>query len=292
MIARPRFTLLPKTLFVLAFSTAIAGDAGLLGDHVLDADSMMQWRLPDRLNEISGLAMTANGRLLAMNDEAAIVYELDYEDGRLIKAFALGDPVAKGDFEGIAVADDLVYLTTSDGRVYLAAEGADGQRVTFDTYDTGLGELCEIEGLTASIDQTLLYFLCKKVRDRDEIDGLMIFAWSIENRELVEGRSILLPERDILRRLRMDRLNPSGLATDRESGNFLIVAARQRSLIELSPDGRLVDARELPLAVRHRQPEGIEVASGERLLIADEGGSHRARLAVYYPHAIEKKNDD
>jgi len=292
MIDRMRFARLPMILLLPVVAIAAAGDSGLLIGYPLDAASMMQWRLPDKLREISGLAMTPNGRLLAINDEVAIVYELDYEDGRLVKAFALGQPVVKGDFEGIAVADELVYLTTSDGRVYLAAEGADGQRVSFDTYETGLGEACEIEGLAASLDQTLLYFLCKKIRDRDRVDGLMIFAWSIEHRQLVDERSILLPERDILKRLRMDRLSPSGLTVDRETGHLLIVAARQRSLVELASDGTLVDARELPLTVRHRQPEGIELASGKRLLIADEGGSHRARLAVYYPHAIENNTND
>ena len=90
---------------------------------------MTQWRLPDRLNEISGLAITPDGRLLSVDDEVAVVYELNYDDGHMVKAFALGKPVVKGDFEGIAVIDDLIYLTNSAGRVYISAEGADGQRV-------------------------------------------------------------------------------------------------------------------------------------------------------------------
>lgn len=249
---------------------------------------MMQWRLPDRLREISGLALTADGRLLAMDDEMAVVYELDYDSGRLVKAFALGNSLVKGDFEGIAVVDGLVYLTTSSGRVYLAAEGADGERISFDTYETGLGDFCEIEGLVQSSDNSRLYFLCKTVRDRKRIDGLMLFAWSVEERELLEKESILLPERDILKRLRVDRFSPSALTIDRRSGNFIILSARQRALVELSSSGALVDARFLKLATRHRQAEGVELTVDERLLIADEGGSHRARLAVYHPHAIDK----
>jgi hypothetical protein len=34
-------------------------------------------------------------------------------------------------------------------------------------------------------------------------------------------------------------------------------------------------------AERHRQAEGIEITRDGRLLIADEGGRGRARLAVY-----------
>lgn len=270
----------------------LAAGRGILGIFPLDSESMMQWRLPDRLKEISGLALTGDGRLLAMDDEFAVVYELDYDNGRLLKAFALGNPVAKGDFEGIAVVDGLVYLTNSKGRVYLAAEGGDGQRVSFDTYKTGLGEYCEIEGLVQSSDDSRLYFLCKNVRDRDKIDGLMIFAWSVEKRELIEEQSILLPERAILAKLRMDRFNPSGITIDRQSGNFIVVSARQRALVEVDARGELIDARFLPLTARHRQAEGIELTDDQRLLIADEGGSHRARLAVYHPHAIDKEIDD
>lgn len=269
-----------------------AESAGTIGKYPLDSDSMMQWRLPDRLKEISGLALTEDGRLLAMDDEVAVVYELDYDSGRLVKAFAFGNPVVKADFEGIAIVDGLVYLTTSAGRVFLAGEGADGQRVSFDTYETGLGDYCEIEGLVQSSDNSRLYFLCKNVRDRDEIEGLMLFAWSVEERELIEEESILLPVREILARVRMDRFNPSGVTLDRQTGNFIILAARQRVLVELTGEGELVNARSLILTARHRQAEGIELNNDERLLIADEGGSHRARLAVYHPHAIDKKIDD
>ena len=259
----------------------IAEGGGILQRFPLNIDSMMQWRLPDRLNELSGLALTKDGRLLSVDDESAIVYELDFDGGRLVKAFALGNPVAKGDFEGIAIVDDLIYLITSTGRVYLAAEGADGQRVTFDNYDTELGGLCEIEGLTQSPDDSRLFILCKSVRDRSEINGLMIFAWSVEDRELLAEESVLLPEREILAKLRVDRLSPSGLTIDRSTGNFVLIAARQQALVEIAPDGRLVDARNMPLTTRHRQAEGIELSSNGRLLIVDEGGTHKARLAVY-----------
>ena len=271
---------------------ALAQQAGVLQRFSLEADAMDQWRLPDRLNEISGLALTPDGRLLAVNDEVAIVYELDYDDGRIVKAFAFGKPVVKGDFEGIAIVDGLVYLTTSKGRVYFAAEGADGQRVSFDNYDTELGKDCEIEGLTRSTDNTRLYFLCKNVRKKSAIKGLMVFAWDVLKRELLEDESVVLPERQIMKQLRVDRLNPTGITIDRQSGNRIMVASRQRALIELTEDGMLVSARNMPLTNRHRQAEGIELTSDGRLLIADEGGTHKARLAVYFQRVSDGNNDD
>ena len=81
----------------------------------------------------------------------------------------------------------------------------------------------------------------------------------------------------------MDRFNPSGIAVAAADGRLLIVASRQRALVEVSATGELIAAKELPLTNRHRQAEGIEVTDDARLLVSDEGGNHKARLAVYWP---------
>lgn len=275
----------------LALAALLANDAsaqggagqGILDRYEFSAETSKQWRLPDKLNEISGLALTGDGRLLAVTDESAIVYELDYSAGRLVKAFALGDPTVRGDFEGIAWSEGGVWLVTSDGVIYEATEGEDGERVAYDEYRTGLGQLCEIEGLTYRKSDGMLLLLCKTIRRRSGLESLAIFAWSTSSRHPVPGQTIALPDRDVAAALRMTRLNPSGITVEEQSGNLLIVAARQRAVIELDARGSLLSARLLPLAARHRQAEGIAILPSGGILIADEGGGHRARLAIYSP---------
>jgi uncharacterized protein YjiK len=256
---------------------------GILQRYALSAETSQQWKLPDKLNEISGLALTEDARLLAITDERAIVYELDYAEGRLVKAFALGEPTVAGDFEGIAWFDGRVWLVTSEGVIYESGEGDDGDRVIYDEYPTGLDRFCEIEGLAYRRNDGVLLVLCKTIRKKSNLESLTIFAWSTDSYELVDEKTISLPDRQIAASLRNDRLNPSGIAIDRVTGNLLIVAARQHAVIELGPDGGFIAARVLPLASRHRQPEGIEILPTGDMLIADEGGSHKARLAIYRP---------
>jgi len=275
----------------LALAALLANDAsaqggagqGILDRYEFSAETSKQWRLPDKLNEISGLALTGDARLLAVTDESAIVYELDYSAGRLVKAFALGDPTVRGDFEGIAWSEGGVWLVTSDGVIYEATEGEDGERVAYDEYRTGLGQLCEIEGLTYRQSDGMLLLLCKTIRSKSSLESLAIFAWSTSSRQPVREQTIALPDRDIAAALRVRRLNPSGITIEEQSGNLLIVAARQRAVIELDAGGSLLSARVLPLAGRHRQAEGIEILPSGGILIADEGGGHRARLAIYSP---------
>lgn len=271
-------------LLLLSARQAAADDGGdlpsQLSHYPLNKQHSQQWRLPDRLNEISGLALGADGRLFAVADEMAIIYELDYDEGRIIKAFAFGQKTVRGDFEGIALLRGRIYLTTSDGEIYVGPEGEDGERVAFESFETGIGRQCEIEGLAQLPEEHSLLLVCKRVRRGSELNRLAVFTWSATDQSVL-GPSIELPEREIFRKLRVDRINPSGIVADPESGHLLILAARQHALVELSRDGRLIDATTLPLESRHRQAEGIEIGEDGKLLIADEGGSHKARLAVY-----------
>lgn len=269
----------PALLAMCCALEAVAG--GVLDSFPLSFETSQQWKLPNRLNEISGLALADDGRLFGVDDESAIVYELDYTRGRIVKAFALGNPAVRGDFEGIAWLDGKVYLTTSNGVIYVAPEGNDGQRVPFERYKTGLGDECEIEGLGQDRAEGTLLLVCKALRKKASIRRLAVFTWSVAERAPDVDATILLPETQILGRLKRNRLRPSGITVDPHSGNLLIVAARQYALIEVTRDGVLVSAKSLELVNRHRQSEGIELTVNGKLLIADEGGGHRARLAVY-----------
>jgi len=120
----------------------------------------------------------------------------------------------------------------------------------------------------------------------------MLFAWDVAKRELLADESVVLPKQQIMKQLRVDRLNPTGITIARQSGNRIMVASRQTALIEMTEDGVLVSARNMPLTNRHRQAEGIELSSDGRLLIADEGGTHKARLAVYSQSESDGNDDD
>ncbi len=143
-------------------------------------------RLPNRLREISGLAVAGDGRLFAHDDERAVIYEVDPRAGELVKAFALGDPVSRADYEGIAVVGDRFYLVTSDGVIYESAEGRDDDRLVFNTYGTGVGRRCEIEGLAHDPIDDVLLMPCKTIRDPALRSFVPVFRWSLAERAIVD----------------------------------------------------------------------------------------------------------
>lgn len=261
-------------------SAGASAQTSLLSRYSLDAGSHTQWALPGRLLEISALAVTSDERLLAVDDEQAIIYELDYIEGGLVKAFALGRPVLRGDFEGLAAIGDQVFLMTSRGDIIVADEGDDGERVSFERHRSRLDDECEFEGLAEDVARNRLLLLCKNLGKKASTETLAIFSWQPDTARIDAEQTLPLPVAEIANAIRMRRLHPSGIVMDPESGNLLLVAAREQALIELDAEGQFVAARRLPLASRHPQAEGIALGQGV-IFVADEGGNGKARLSVY-----------
>ena len=207
------------------------------------------------------------------------MYELDYQEGRIVKSFSLGDPVVLADFEGIAVLQDRVWLMTSDGLLFSALEGPDGRSVRYQKFDTGHGDYCELEGLAQDRAAGTLLLACKEARSGK--DEPRIYEWLASAGGIEYVGETGLPEVAIAAMIDKKRINPSGIAVDPATGERVLIAARQEALVRLTADGALSEAIILKKKGWHRQAEGIEITRDGRMLIADEGGDGSARLAVY-----------
>lgn len=261
-----------------AAALSLAGGAGstLLSSAPL-AEPAHRHKLTRALDEISGLATTPDGRLLAHEDQSGIVYELDAASGEVTKTFSLGNEL-RGDFEGIAAVEDVVYLVTSTGKLVRGHEGADGEQVAYEAFDTGVAERCrEVEGLAFDPEARCLVLACKRSRDTD--GDVLLFRWSVDDRELTEPLWRTLAHETLTLPGGSNGFRASGLARDARSGHWLLLSASPPAVAELTADAELLEVRRLSGA-HHRQPEGIAVAPNT-LWIADEGAGKRARLAAY-----------
>jgi uncharacterized protein YjiK len=251
----------------------------LLASVQLEARDVAAKKLPDRLQEVSGLVMDGS-RLLAHDDERAVVYDIDPATSRIVRQFTLNRRGAmgaaeRGDFEGIAIAGDRLYLTTSDGRLLEVERWRTGVAVPFTEHRTGVGERCEVEGLAYDSTKRELLFACKATRPLERPNVLTILRWSIEKRALVDP-AIVVPLGTTTRRV---ELHPSDLTRDPVTGHWIVLAAREAAIVELTADWRVVGSSRL-VADRHPQAEGLAITR-EAVLIADEGGGKSANLTVY-----------
>jgi len=242
-----------------------------------------RWYLPPELAEISGLAFTPDGRLLAHGDERSIVSEIDYRRGVIVKQFVLGKRPVRGDFEGIAVVGDTVYLMTSDGDLYAGPEGAKGAHVLYTVYETGLGRLCEAEGLTYDPDGHDLLLGCKNPRKKDLKGKLAVYRWQLPRGPLSSQPAIMADLKPIEKAADLKSVSPSSIDRDPASGNFVILSGPDHALVETTPDGAPITTHTFT-PEEHPQPEGAAFGPDGILVIADEAARGRAVLTVYRWH--------
>jgi uncharacterized protein YjiK len=269
------------TRYSLETKHGLDGNQPLKG-YDFNSEPAARWKLPKRLREISGLAMTKDKRLLGHNDEKGIIYEIDYLNGTIIKSFGLGNQgkTIDGDFEGIAVVQDTFYMVTSTGDLYECLEGADGEIVPFKLYITGVGSQFEIEGLAYEPNQRTLLLMSKNPLNRQQKGKLTIYRWSIDTKQLAEDGHSVIPIRDCARYVKGKHFQPSGIEIRSGSGNYFIVAARQNAIAEITPKGHVVGVKQFN-AKRHPQIEGITFASDNTLIVSDEGAGKKATLTLY-----------
>lgn len=263
-----------QCLLALLVMTCGAGcDAAAPTDH---GALELQLKLPPALQEVSGLALTDSGTLLAVADEQAAVFEIDLAAATIEPWLAIGQPPLAGDFEGIEWTPERVWLVDSDG-VLLWSDGENYERIA-----TGLGDLCEIEGLARDPVSEHLQLLCKQPRSKAlSKDTLYLWAASAADGTRNTDADLAFDLRPALESLELKKLQPSGIAYADAGERILIVAARQKALLTFSRSGAFLRATKLPEAGKHRQAEGLSVLPDGRVVIADEGGKKRARLSVY-----------
>jgi uncharacterized protein YjiK len=270
---------------LLLFTAGAAGRDSALSHYALDEKPTSEAHLAKALREISGLAFTPDGRLLAHGDEHAVVWQLDLASGKVLKRFGLGraGQVLKGDFEDIQVVGDRVFLVTSDGEIVAGKEGANDAVVSTASAAEGLKGACEVEGLAWDPSTRSFLLLCKDVLSRRWRHSVVVLAVSSDTWQLESKPRIVIPESDLERATGVKGFHGSAMVRHPKTGTYLLLAGPERAFAEVDSTGRVLGGGKLD-AKHHRQPEGIAVGPDLTLYISDEGAGKDATLTTYAWH--------
>ena len=233
--------------------------------------SVDRWQLPKKLNEASGLALSADNRIFTHNDEKGIVYQFDPNTGDVNPVFKISDPALRADFEAIAIINQDIYLVTSNGDLHWVPDSLSYQKavVTSSLIETGLADVCEVEGLSSY--QGELYIACKKSYGSAD-HHLLVFRFDPKNSKLTEFLRVSSAG------LGLKKFHASGIEVTDDI--VYIISARQRRLLLLTRDGDLISQHKLKKK-HHRQAEGIAVGSNGKVYLVSEGKSKGGQLSIY-----------
>jgi uncharacterized protein YjiK len=253
------------------------------------AEPVAKWLMPETLREISGIAFTTDGRILAHNDERSRVFVIDPMKGVITKQFSVGERGMTADFEAIAVSGQDFFLLTSNGDIYQFREGDDDGVVPFTKHVTGLGSQCEFEGLEVESRTRAFILACKNISKKSERNQLLLFRWLKQDGGAASVTRISVPLREAIGSNDWKQLSPSDIAIDPATGNYLLITGPERALIEVTPQGDVVQS--MPLPGNHQQPEGVALTPDGLLIVADEAVERDADITIYSWRSISRRDE-
>lgn len=258
--------------------------SSVLERYALHPGAGLRHELPAVLREVSGLAVSPDGKLFAHDDERGVVYQIDPDGGVVVKAFSLGTGGIPGDFEGIAAARGRLALVTSSGQIMEFEEGEGGSTVDYHVHTTGLGSFCEVEGLAYDPAEEEFLLPCKQSWAPDLRGHLVVMAVPLKSMRPYLVPRIFLPL-EALREHGLDAaFHPSTIEVLPGSGTLVMASAVEEALLEVSAQGRVLGARKLSRR-DHPQTEGLTFLPDGTMVLADEGQNGRGRLTLYRPLA-------
>ncbi len=252
------------------------------------------FQLPKKLRELSGLAMTADSRLFAHDDEQAKIHQIDYTSGKVIKSFSVGKKTLRGDFEGLAIANNIFYLVSSNGILFEFKEGNDGDHVDYVKYKTHLGSKNDVEGLCYDPLTNCLLLACKGDPGKGYSGYKTIYSFFLSDKKLSKKPRFMISIKELSENIEKNfsqqladffqisetSFAPSGIEIHPDGTSFFILSAQGRLIVEVSLEGRILGIAELNKE-NHPQPEGITFIPEKDLIIADEGRNGKATITVY-----------
>ena len=166
-------------------------DSGFLGNYKFNSKSVVQYKLPGSLAEISALTNIGE-RIFAVTDEVGKIYELDINSGKIIKKFFLGRWTVEADFEGLAYFNGKFTAVTSNGNLYFFEEGSDGEAVDYNIVKTELTSRYNVEGLCYDKITNSLLLACKDFAGKGKDDYRAVYSFNLESMKLDKKSGFLM----------------------------------------------------------------------------------------------------
>ena len=297
-------------LLLISISLSISGMSSFHGlapsDHngfMYDLDNYDHIvNLPSKLMEISGLSYhSSSGQLLAVNDEKGHFYFVDIESGDITRDVDFGK---KGDYEGIELVGDVVYVVKNNGNLYgynLKNEES------LEVIKAPLSPSNDVEGLAYDSKTNALILACKGNSSLTKIeiikDKKSFYSFSLANNtfdespvltftdaSLVEcwqemGNGAELSKKKREKRIkRIEKYSPSAIAIHPITKDIYSISSVGNTLVIADSNGTLKSVHHLDGDI-HRQPEGLTFDNQGNMYISNEG---RGLVAKIYRYDMKK----
>ena len=116
-----------------------------------------RWELPKVLEEVSGISWIGNNKVACIQDEEGVLFFYNIETSKIEKEVSFA---GSGDYEGLTLFGNTVFVTTSDGDIYEITNFTEA-KPTVKQYDTPFFKNSDIESVAADDKNNRLLLIPK-----------------------------------------------------------------------------------------------------------------------------------
>jgi uncharacterized protein YjiK len=231
-----------------------------------DISINQKWDLPAELKEISGLAWLTDSRFACVQDEEGKVFIYNTVQNKIEKEIPFAGP---GDYEGITIKGNTIYIVRADGRLY---EVDMNSKAPAKEYKTPLTVEHNIEGLCYDKNNDRLLLAAK-----DDLDGATkkhIYAFDLNKKELLKEPAYSIDlSNEMLNgnagKKKSKAVMPSAIAIHPRTNELFITDGPGSRLLILTNNGHIKQVHNL--GKDFAQPEGITFSPAGDMFISNEG---------------------
>jgi len=247
--------------------------------------------LPVALREISGIAIIDSSRVACVQDENGIVFIYDILKDEIMKMINFGP---NGDYEGIALVNETIYILRSDGTL-----------LKIESYkSSSSASTIELIGIKADNNEGLCYdnknirLLIapkeKNIKGPEFKENHLIYGFDLTRDSLFNKPVIKIDLSDVIRHLdennveprdkakkkgKKDKKNnrelnfkPSEISVHPVTGKIYVLSGEELMLFVFDSDGTIEFAEKLNPFI-FTMPEGIAFFENGDMLISNEAGN-------------------
>ncbi len=245
-----------------------------------DLNNPMEFKLPQGLNEISGLAYyPKDSSVFAIIDEDGILFKIFLNGSGTIKKWKFDK---KHDFEDLVLHDSSFYVLISNGDIETLKFDGDSIIANKSKLEDASKKTNEFESLYYD-DSLGLVMMCKDCEDDKK---KTITAWGYSPDSMAYSSDLFSIEAEQLaKKIKEKKLHfkPSAAAINPLTHELYILSSVNKLLVIADSRGMVKEV--FPLnPVIYKQPEGMTFTPWGDLLISNEAGeSGNANILIFKP---------
>lgn len=233
------------------------------------------WKMPRKLDEISGIALLNQEKVLCINDEQGKLFIYDLKNETITKQIPFAK---KGDYEDVAIKDTTVFVLRSDGTIFEISNYLS----TFETIEhkTFLKKEDDAEGLFFDETKNRLLIVCKGNSIKKN-NTRYVYEFLLKDNQLKPNPVLTISQNDINKTYKLKNIvAPSGIAIHPISKNIFILSSVNKILAEYTLDGKLQKIYSLDYS-HFKQPEGISFDRNGDLYISNEAKKSKSNILKF-----------